>query len=164
MNKGEQSTAVGELQEAIALSSDFTEAQYQLGLALRRSADGPAKSEAAFRQVLQLNPNHAPAHFQLGLLFAARGDKTQASAEFQRAVELAPGLTEAHRALAKLAAHSRDWPTAVREFQVVVAWDPEDASAHYDLAIALKARGQHDEAAHELQVAQRLNPALRAPR
>jgi tetratricopeptide (TPR) repeat protein len=59
---------------------------------------------------------------------------------------------------------SRDWPTAVREFQAVVAWNPEDASAHYDLAIALKARGQHDEAAHELQVAQRLNPALRAPR
>ncbi len=96
-NKGEQSTAIGELQEAVTLSPDFTEAHYQLGLALRRSVDGSAKSAAALRQVLQLNPNHAPAHFQLGLLQAARDDKTQASSEFQKAVELAPGLTEAQR-------------------------------------------------------------------
>jgi hypothetical protein len=36
--------------------------------------------------------------------------------------------------------------------------------AHYDLAIALKARGQIEEAAHELQIAIRLNPALPASR
>jgi Flp pilus assembly protein TadD len=52
----------------------------------------------------------------------------------------------------------------VREFEAVVAWNPDDAAAHYDLAIALKARGQPDEAAHELQVAQKLNPGLRTPR
>ncbi len=33
INKGEQSSAVGELQEAVTLSPDFTEAHYQLGLA-----------------------------------------------------------------------------------------------------------------------------------
>ena len=46
----------------------------------------------------------------------------------------------------------------------MIAWAPDDASAHYDLAVALKAGGQHDEAAHELQIAQKLNPAIRAPR
>ena len=34
----------------------------------------------------------------------------------------------------------------------------------YDLAKALESRGQLDQAAHELQIAQRLNPALPAPR
>jgi Flp pilus assembly protein TadD len=52
----------------------------------------------------------------------------------------------------------------VQEFQAVVAWNPEDAAAHYDLAKALKSRGQLDQAAHELQIAKRLNPALPAPR
>jgi tetratricopeptide (TPR) repeat protein len=134
VKKGEQSTAVGELQEAVTLSPDFTEAHYQLGLALKQTADGSVKAEAAFREVLQLNPNHAPAHFQLGILLVARGDKAQASAEFDRAVQLSPGLTEAHRALARLAADSHDWASAVRESQAVVAWSPEDAAAHYDLA------------------------------
>ena len=164
MMNGQLSNAVGELQEAVTLSPDFTEAHYQLGLALAQSRNGSAKAEAAFRQVLQLNPNHAPAHFQLGVLLAARGDKASASAEFQKAVQLAPGLSEAHRALARLAVDSDDWPTAVQEFQAVVAWNPEDAAAHYDLAKALKSRGQLDQAAHELQIAQRLNPALPASR
>lgn len=123
MKHGQQSTAVGELQEAVTLSPDFTEAHYQLGSALARSPNGFAKAEAAFRQVLQLNPNHAPAHFQLEILLAARGDKALASTEFQEAVQLAPGLTEAHRALAQLAVGSHDWPTAVQEFQAVVAWN-----------------------------------------
>jgi len=164
IDKGEQSAAVQELQEAVTLSPGFIEARYQLGLALRHSADGSAKAESAFRQVLQLNPNHALAHLQLGLLVAAKGDRAEAVAEFENAAKLAPGLVEAHRGLGRLAADSRDWETALREFQAVVAWNPEDAAAHYDLAASLKARGQLDEAAHELEIAQKLDLKRAAPR
>jgi len=164
INRGEQSAAVQELQEAVTLSPGFTEAHYQLGLALRKSADGSAKAETAFRQVLQLNPNHALAHLQLGFLFAAKGDRAEAAAEFENAGKLAPGLVEAHQGLGRLASDSRDWESAVREFQAVVAWNPEDAVAHYDLAASLKASGQLDEAAHELQIAQKLDPKFAPPR
>jgi len=164
INKGERSAAIGELREAVTLSPGFTEAHYQLGLALRQSGDDAAKAESAFREVLQLDPNHAPAHLQLGLLFAASGDRAEAAAEFENAVKLAPGLVEAHRGLGRLATDSKDWETAVREFQAVVAWNPEDAAGHYDLAASLKASGQLDEAARELQVAQKLDPKLPAPR
>jgi len=100
----------------------------------------------------------------LGLLFAASGDRAEAAAEFENAVKLAPGLVEAHRGLGRLASDSRDWETAVREFHAVVAWNPEDTAGHYDLAASLKASGQLDEAARELQVAQKLDPKLPAPR
>jgi tetratricopeptide (TPR) repeat protein len=164
INKGEQSAAVHELQEAVTLSPNFAEAHYQLGLALRQSVDGSAKAESAFRRVLQLNPNHALAHLQLGLLFAAESDGADAAAEFENAAKLAPGLAEAHRGLGRLAADSRDWDTAVREFQAVVAWNPDDAAAHYDLAGSLKASGQLDEASRELQIALKLDPKLATPR
>jgi len=164
INKGERSAAVQELQEAVRLSPNFTEAHYQLGLALLQSVDSSAKAESVFRQILQLNPNHALAHLQLGLLFSAKADRAEAAAEFENAARLAPGLVEAHRGLGRLAAESRDWETAVREFQAVVAWNPEDAAAHYDLAASLKASGQAEEAAHELEIAQKLDPKLTAPR
>ena len=104
------------------------------------------------------------AYLQLGLLLAAKGDRAEAAAEFENAAKLAPGLVEAHRGLGRLAADSEDWETALREFQAMVAWNPEDAAAHYDLAASLKASGQLDEAAHELEIAQRLDPKLAAPR
>jgi cytochrome c-type biogenesis protein CcmH/NrfG len=49
-------------------------------------------------------------------------------------------------------------------FAPALAWDPENAKAHYDLAAALKATGQLEEAAHELQIVEKLNPAIAAPR
>ncbi len=164
INKGEQFVAVEELNEAVGLTPGFAEAHYQLGLALRQSADGPQKAEAAFKQVLRLDPNHALAHLQLGLLFLARGDRAEAAAEFEVAAKLAPGLAEAHRGLGRLALDSRDWQTAVQEFKAVVAWNPEDAAAHYDLAASLNATGQVDEASRELHIAQKLDPKPAAPR
>jgi Tfp pilus assembly protein PilF len=91
INKGERSSAVAKLQEAVTLSPGFIEAHYQLGLALRQSVDSSAKAESAFRQVLQLNPNHALAHLQLGLLFSDKGDRAEAAVEFKNAARLAPG-------------------------------------------------------------------------
>jgi protein O-GlcNAc transferase len=150
--------------QVVTLSPGFIEAHYQLGLALRQSADGSAKAESAFREVLLLDPNHAPAHLQLGLLLAADGDRAEAAAEFENAAKLAPGLVEARRELGRLATDSRDWETAVRQFQAVVAWNPQDAAAHYDPAASLNASGQLDEAARELQIAQKLDPKFSAPR
>jgi Flp pilus assembly protein TadD len=41
---------------------------------------------------LKLAPNHAPAHYQLGLALRAQGDNAQASLEFERARQLDPRL------------------------------------------------------------------------
>jgi Flp pilus assembly protein TadD len=51
----------------------------------------------------------------------------------------------------------------VREVEAVLAWSPENAQAHYDLAAALKAGGQLEEAARELQIAMKLNPDVARP-
>jgi len=163
IKKGELGTAVAELQEAITLSPDFTEAHYQLGLALRQFPDASDKAETAFQRVLQLNPNHAAAYLQLGQLSQSRGDLAQASSQFEKAIQLAPGLVEAHLRWGQLANDTRDWTTAVREFWAALAWNSENADAHYGLALALKASGHPEEAAHELQLAQKLKPALAAP-
>jgi tetratricopeptide (TPR) repeat protein len=156
--KGEFTTAVGELQQAVSLSPGLTEAQYQLALALQRAGNFK-ESEEVFRRVLQMSPDHASAHLQLGLLFADRGAKAQASTEFEKALQLAPGLVEAHAAWGKLAKDSQDWLTATQQFEAVLAWKPQDAATHYDLAIVLKATGQTEEATREMRIAQQLAPA-----
>lgn len=58
--------------------------------------------------------------------------------------------------MARIAARSEDWPTAVREYNASVTWSPNGAGAHYGLAAALKAGGYLEEAAQELQIAQKL--------
>jgi Flp pilus assembly protein TadD len=173
--KSEFAVAINELRQAVTLSPDFTEAHYQLGLALRQSASASsragssqdasaadilAQAETAFRRVLQLNPADALAYLQLGLLLKSRGDSSQAASQFDRAVQLMPGLTEAHLKLGQMAKDAQDWAKAALEFEAVLAWSPEDAEAHYGLAAALQANGQVEEAARELQIALRLKPGF----
>jgi tetratricopeptide (TPR) repeat protein len=104
--------------------------------------------------VLQLDPDHALAHLNLGLLLAKHGNAAAARAELEKASEVAPSLVEAHSALGKLAKDSQDWPTAIRELQAVIAWTPQDRTAHADLAGALQANGQAEAAAREWRLAQ----------
>ena len=132
--KGKLVAAINALESATALDPDFIEAHYQLGLTVRQF---PARAEAAFRRVVELNPAHAAAHFQLGLLLE-RNDRAWATLEFQRAVELAPSLAEAHLALGLIAAATRDWATAVAEYQAALAWRPEDAATHLALVRATR--------------------------
>jgi tetratricopeptide (TPR) repeat protein len=152
-NKGQYRESVETLREAVTLSPNFTEAQYQLGVALHESGDD-RKSEENFRDVLKLDPGHASAHLTLGRLLITRGDTAQGKAELERAVQLAPSLVEAHAALGGLASQSNDWPTAIREFQAVLAWRPADRTTHQRLAEALKASGDLDEAAQEMRLAE----------
>lgn len=155
------------------------EAHYQLGLVLWRSADVAAKSgssqanstqdsltqaETALRRVLQLDPDHAAAYLQLGLLLESRGDKQQAWSQFEKAAQLAPGLTEAHLELGRMAEDSQDWAAPLREFEAVLAWSPDNAEAHYGLAMALNAHGLVEEAAREMQIAMKLKPGIANPR
>jgi Flp pilus assembly protein TadD len=163
MNKGEFSEAVHALQEALSLTPTFTEAQYQLALALRRLGEDKKSEEVSWR-VLKLEPDHALAHLNLGLLLAKEGDVSKAEVELQKAVQLEPSLSEAHFALGKLADRSQNWKAAVREFQAVLAWNPQDGAAHYELAQALKASGEIDAAAQELRVAQQLASVPAGPR
>jgi tetratricopeptide (TPR) repeat protein len=164
MRKGERRAAIEQLHEAAAASPSFPEVHYQLALALEQSPEDVAESEAEFHRVVELDANHAPAHYRIGILRARRGDTAGAIASLRRATELAPSLVDAHRELAARAWNQQDWPTVLASLKAVVAWEPGDAMAHYALARALDQRGARDEAARELAIAQRLNPALREPR
>ena len=141
MAKGDTTTAVSNLQEAVSISPEFAEAYFKLGQAFQHGAHTKeefARAESAFRHVLELNPNHASAHLALGLLLKDMGNSEEARSEFTTTIKLAPGLVQAHQELGNLALAAQDWPTAVREFQAVLAWSPDDKQAHYDLARAQK--------------------------
>jgi tetratricopeptide (TPR) repeat protein len=163
MSKGSRAAALDRLREAVAATSRFAEAHYQLALALLPPAGKAADSEAQFLRAVQLDPDHAKAHHQLGVLRARRGDLSGALASLRRATELAPGLTDAQRELAAQAWKAEDWSTVLEALTAVVAWEPGDAMAHYALARALREQGHDGEAARELAIAQRLNPSLRLP-
>ncbi|MDR0451377.1 MAG: tetratricopeptide repeat protein [Treponema sp.] len=94
---GEPSPAKAYLFRCVETSRDswsVLAARLLLGQILAGEGAGE-EAEAQYLLVLDENSENAEAHYQLGELYAARGDTTRARAEWRRAVRIDPAHTQA---------------------------------------------------------------------
>ena len=97
--------AVANYQKAIDLNlkSGRPDAWPYLNLAIaERSLNQPGKAEVHLREAIRLNPNDAPAYFQLGNVLEDNGQTKDAIDQFQAAARLDPAYAEPHYALARI--------------------------------------------------------------
>ncbi len=59
------------------------------------------KAEIAYRTVLKLDPSHADAHNNLGIIFAKRGDFAAATEQFTEALRIDPNHRNANANLTR---------------------------------------------------------------
>ncbi|SFM85576.1 tetratricopeptide repeat protein [Thermodesulforhabdus norvegica] len=115
-----------------ALNDPFYEtphyAAYNLGNLYYRQGNY-TKAEEYFRQALQLAPNYAQAHLQLGRVLENRGDKKGAFSEYKDAVAYAPQWAEAHFHYGRLCNHFGDHVCARYSFEQVIKLAPESEMA-----------------------------------
>lgn len=91
----------GAFEHYLSVAPKDPRAGYYLALnLLREPAANDGRIEELFQHSIQLDPDLADAHYQLGVLYARRGDYQQAARELETTVRLAPGRKEAHYRLA----------------------------------------------------------------
>jgi tetratricopeptide (TPR) repeat protein len=137
LNKGDVDTALSELGQSVALSPEYPEAQFQLARAMLKKGAPPAELAKTLRRVIELKPDYAEAHLQLGLVLEHMGQQIEALTELKKSVDLAPSLAEAHRVLGKAALTANDWPAAISEFSAVLAWNKDDPQGRQGVSFAL---------------------------
>jgi TolB-like protein/DNA-binding winged helix-turn-helix (wHTH) protein len=132
----------------------------------------PKPSEAAFRkavtcfeQSIREDPNYSPAYVGLSQAWESPwlpgiADLEKAEVAALKAVELDGGSAQAHLQLAHmLILYDRDWAAAGKEFARVLEITPSSAPGHADYAGYLEALGQREQALHEYEWAQQLDPS-----
>lgn len=117
-------------------------------------------AEAYCRQALELAPNLATAHFNLGVALRAQKRLDDACQSFKRATELLDNYREALVALAHAYASLYDWSNAAQVLTEVLSVWPNDAALHGNLATVYQAMGRLREAVAAYETALRLNPHL----
>jgi len=122
------------------------------------------KAEGYFQQVIDADPNFAPAYNGLAnshllLLWPSNEDAEIAKQDAERAVALDPNLSEAHSTLGRINFFSWKWQRAEEEFRRAIALNPNDAKAHDEFGYFLDAMGRMDEGWRESQIAQELDPS-----
>jgi len=99
-----------------------------------------------YRNVLQLDPNHAAAHYSLARSYTALQKLKEAYWELHEAVRLDPANTDARVSYAQFSLLARDFEEVLTQADAIVENEPERASAYTLRGEALTALERFDEA------------------
>jgi tetratricopeptide (TPR) repeat protein len=118
----------------------------------------------AYAKRVDVHPNDAAAHLDLGRTYSRLDRSDEARAEFDVVLMLNPNHTDAHAALAQVHLRDQRYAEAVEMARGALALDPAHQQARYALATSLMRLGKTDEGKQELEVFQRLQTEAAAAR
>jgi len=112
------------LKRFLDLAPDNAQANYFYALNLKLArVDQPDSVEmnrvgTLLKRAIQLDPNFAKAHFQLGIFYTDHGENDNAIREYEATIGLTPDLNEAHYRLARAYRLAGETASAAHEMQL----------------------------------------------
>jgi tetratricopeptide (TPR) repeat protein len=106
------------------------------GVALEEDPRNQLQAIAAYEGVLQLDPDHAAAHINLGTLYYNRQDYTAAEDHYRAALRIDSRYALAHFDLGNVLDETGRVAEAVQSYLTALQLAPTYADAHYNLALA----------------------------
>ncbi len=116
------------------------------------------EAEEYLRKLVQVHPEQAAAHIQLGRVLAALGKNDAAVAELQSGLKIAPGDISAQRDLAETYVAAGKNADAESEYRSLTAAHPQDAELHRALGQALLHEKKFPQAQQEFLTTVKLKP------
>lgn len=131
-------------------------ADYFTGLVLRAGNRGDAIAQ--YRIAIQLAPEYAVIHNNLGVALSEDGLREEAASEYRIAFTLDPTDAQAHNNLGLVLRGEGKRDEAASEFRAAFTLDPNYAAPHFNLGLVLRDEGKPEGAASEFRTAFNLDP------
>ena len=109
-------------------------------------------------RALEMRPDYAEAHNNLGVVMRARGEEGQAAEHYRQAIKIRPWYPEANYNYAVLLQSRGNLNGAADHYQEALRLRPEYVDAHYGLANLRRVVGEASQAEHHFTEALRLRP------
>jgi Flp pilus assembly protein TadD len=111
-----------------------------------------------YQEALQIDPQSAVTHGNLGIALAKQGRLDEAISHFSEALRIDPHSAVTHRNIAIALTKRGRLDEAISHFSEALRIDPGYAKAHNDLGVALVKQGRLDEAISHFSEALRIDP------
>jgi tetratricopeptide (TPR) repeat protein len=115
---------------------------FSRGIALEEDPARQAEAIEAYERVLDLEPDHAPAHINLGTLFYNRQEYSDSEFHYRRAVEIDPRYALAYFDLGNVLDETGRVQEAIEAYRNALHLAPTYADANYNLALAYEKTGE----------------------
>ena len=106
------------------------------GIALEEDPNTQVQAIAAYQRVLELDPEHAAAHINLGTLHYNRQDYTLSEKHYRAAIEIDPRYALAYFDLGNVLDETGRVAAAIQAYNTALQLAPTYGDAHYNLALA----------------------------
>lgn len=106
------------------------------GITLEEDAARQLEAIATYQRVLELDPEHAAAHINLGTLYYNRQEYGQAEQHYRGAIAIDPRYALAYFDLGNVLDETGRVAEAIQTYQTALRLAPTYADAHYNLALA----------------------------
>jgi tetratricopeptide (TPR) repeat protein len=106
------------------------------GIALEEDPNTQAQAIAAYQRVLELDPEHAAAHINLGTLHYNRQDYTLSEKHYRAAIEIDPRYALAYFDLGNVLDETGRVAAAIQAYNTALQLAPTYGDAHYNVALA----------------------------
>lgn len=144
--------AAAEFQEVLKLDPKYALATYYLALAYGEMSDFDSAIRL-LQKALELDPTNFAAAFNLGAAYLKKHQIQEAVAAFERSVKIYPDYAQGHEALGEMYLYLKRTDDAVRELERAVELAPGMRKAHFELGRAYEAKGLHEQAQRQFQLA-----------
>jgi tetratricopeptide (TPR) repeat protein len=128
------------------------------GLKAQLAGDA-STAESTYQQAIELDPNSAVAHYDLGTVYDRQGEKSQAISQYTATLVIEPTFTDALFNLADDTSSS-DPTSAANLYRQVLTLQPSFAAAWLNLGFLLQAEDKTAEAKADWARAVALEPSL----
>lgn len=106
------------------------------GVALEDDPNSIDDALASYQKVLQMTPDYAPAHINLGTLYYNQSNYELAEKHYRRAIECDPRYALAYFDLGNVLDETQRIDDAIVAYRTALQLAPTYADAHYNLALA----------------------------
>jgi tetratricopeptide (TPR) repeat protein len=148
-----------ELARAVAARQRESERWFEKGLELEQSGAAPEQILPAYQRAVELDPESASAHVNLGTLYYHLRQWELAEKHYRASVEARPDYPLAHFNLGNLYDELGDWAHALEEYLNALRLEPDYSDAHYNLALLYQGHGEPLKAVRHWRSYLKLDPA-----
>lgn len=106
------------------------------GIILEEDPNTQSEAITVYSKVVEMDPNHAAAHINLGTLYYNRQEYAQAERHYRSAIEIDPRYALAYFDLGNVLDETGRVEEAITTYKSALQLAPTYADAHYNLALA----------------------------
>ena len=112
----------------------------------------------SFKKIITINPNLAPAYYNMGIALNNEGDLNAAIDSFKHALKIKPDYVEVYINMGSAQKNKGELDAAIDSYKHALKIKPDHAGVHYNLGLALSDKGNLDAAIDSYKQALKIKP------